>query len=105
MELRRDIHLLVAEASGVVIGTCVVYTVPSLSHDVRCMSFVEHLVVDVDWRRRGVGRLLIDECIRIAKKAGSYKLFIPSTFPREEAHAFYEKVGFRRSGYLFQIDL
>ncbi len=98
-------HLLVADAGSRVVGTCVVYTVPSLASGCRPMSFVEHLVVDAGWRRKSVGKLLVDECIRIARKAGSYKLFVPSSFPREDAHAFYESVGFARYGFVFKIDL
>ena len=105
IEARKDVHLLVAELDGVVVGTCSLYVLPTLAHGVRNLSFVEYVMVDEKYQRRGVGRRLMEECVRIARKAGSYKLFVPSSFQRERAHAFYEKVGFTRYGHAFKIDL
>lgn len=105
MESLRGIHPLVAEAGGLVVGSCILYVLPSLARGRQTIAYVDHVIVDEKHRRKGIGKRLMDECVRIAKEASAYKLFLPSGFSRKEAHVFYEKAGFRGHGYVFQIDL
>lgn len=105
IDSKDGVNLLVAEYGGEIAGTCILFTVPTLGHGLKTISYAEHVVVDDKQRVRGVGKALMEECIKLAKNAGSYKLIVPSRFTREGAHAFYEKVGFKRWGYIFQIDL
>lgn len=105
IDSKEGVNLLVAEYEGKVAGTCILFTVPTLGHGLKTISYAEHVVVDDKLRSKGVGKALMEECIKLAKKSGSYKLIVPSIFPRERAHTFYEKVGFEKRGYVFQIDL
>lgn len=104
MDSRSDVHLLVAELDGVVSGTCVLYVVPTLGSGVGSISYVDHVVVDEVVRGKGVGRALMDEVVSLVKGAGSYKVFVPSSFSREGAHRFYEQVGFEKTGFVFLIN-
>lgn len=52
------------------------------------------LVVDEAWRGRGVGALLMACAERWAREQGSTTVRVRSNVIREEAHAFYEKLGY-----------
>ena len=87
--------LLVAEDRGeFAVGTADVLVVPNLTHDGAPWALVENVVVDPQWRRRGVGRALLRHAVRVADDAGCYKLQLTSSNHRDGAHRFYERLGF-----------
>jgi GNAT superfamily N-acetyltransferase len=63
---------------------------------------VSILVVDQDWRRKGIGRLLLDHAEKLSRKNRCVGLWLVSGFGREqEAHRFYDRAGFSRTGIRF----
>jgi GNAT superfamily N-acetyltransferase len=101
------IYLLVAEAEGHVVGTVTLVLVPNLTHNGAPWAQVENMVVDESLRGSGIGRALIDECLRIAKEHGCYKVQLQSGNQRREgpndAHAFYRRLGFEPSSVGFRL--
>ena len=95
-------ELLVAEDKGEVVGTMVLLIVPNLSHGASPWALVENMVVDQRYRRRGLGRLLMDYAIARAKEAGCYKIQLLSNKKRREAHRFYSSLGFEASAHGFR---
>lgn len=98
-------ELLVAEEDGVVVGTMVLLVVPNLSHGVLPWAIVENMVVDGRYRRKGIGRLLIEYAITNVRQAGCYKVQLLSNKKRHEAHKFYRSLGFEASAYGFRLYL
>jgi N-acetylglutamate synthase-like GNAT family acetyltransferase len=98
-------ELLVAEEDGAVVGTMVLLIVPNFSHGALPWAIVENLVVDASYRRRGIGRLLMDYALARAREAGCYKVQLLSNVKRREAHWFYKRLGFKTSAYGFRIYL
>jgi ribosomal protein S18 acetylase RimI-like enzyme len=87
--------VLVAEDRGeFAVGTADVLIVPNLTHDGTPWALVENVVVDPQWRRRGVGRALLKHAVRVADDAGCYKVQLTSSNHRDGAHRFYERLGF-----------
>jgi GNAT superfamily N-acetyltransferase len=95
-------ELLVAEEDGVVVGTMVLLIVPNFSHGALPWAMVENLVIDPAHRRKGIGRLLMDYALSLAREAGCYKLQLLSSTKRKEAHRFYKRLGFKTSAYGFR---
>lgn len=63
---------------------------------------VSIIAVDQNWRKRGVGRLLLDHAEKLARKRKCIGLWLVSGFGREEeAHKFYDRAGFSRTGVRF----
>ena len=98
-------ELLIAEEDGTVIGTMVLIIVPNLSHGARPWAIVENMIVDNQYRLRGIGRLLMEYAIDRARKAGCYKIQLLSNKQRHEAHKFYQSLGFVTSAYGFRLYL
>ncbi len=96
-------ELLVAEYQGEVMGTMVLLIVSNLSHGACPWALVENLVTDHRHRRRGFGRLLMEYAIARAKEAGCYRIVLSSDKRREEAHRFYDSLGFEASAHGFRL--
>ena len=65
------------------------------------LAHVDELVVDVDYRGRGIGTQLIEHLIQLAKQRGCRRVELDTAFHRNEAHEFYERQGFENRGYVF----
>ena len=100
------VTLLVAEVDRAVVGTVTLVVVPNLTHNAQPWAQVENMVTDASVRGSGAGRLLIEECLRIAREAGCYKVQLQSANTRNtaenDAHGFYRHVGFEPSSVGFR---
>lgn len=101
----RDHHLVVAVASGKVVGSLHVMIFRHLGHGLHPAAIVENVVVSASQRSRGIGELLIIEAVRIARRRGCYKLSLTTNVRRARAHRFYERLGWRRSHFGYSLGL
>jgi len=98
---RRE--LLVAEYEGDVVGTVALFIIPNLSHGATPYALVENLVVNHKYRRKGIGKKLMEYSIARAKQEGCHRIELVSDRRRKEAHRLYRSVGFEPSAYGFRI--
>ncbi len=96
-------ELLVAEEDGEILGTMVMAILPGMARGVSPFAVVEYVVVDEKCRRKGIGRALMDDIVARSKEAGCYKIMLTSDRRREEAHRFYESMGFEASAHGFKL--
>ncbi|MGH8889802.1 MAG: GNAT family N-acetyltransferase [Acidothermaceae bacterium] len=87
-------ELLVAERDGQVVGTCQVFGVRQFHHRGGLCAEIEGVHVHPDVRGQGVGSLLIDRAVDVARAWGSYRVQLTSNKVRTEAHRFYARLGF-----------
>ena len=97
--------LFVVEEDGVVVGTMVLLIVPNLSHGALPWAIVENMVIDKRYRRRGIGRLLMEYGIAHARQSRCYKVQLLSNKKRHKAHKFYRSLGFETSAHGFRLYL
>lgn len=66
------------------------------SRRVESDAFVEigGLVVDTTFRKKGIGKLLVDETEKWARTRGCKKVRVRCNTIREETHIFYRRIGF-----------
>ena len=95
--------LLVAEYDGDVVGTVALYIIPNLSHGATPYALVENLVVNHKYRRRGIGKKLMEYTIARAKQERCHRIELCSSKGRKEAHRLYRSVDFEASAYGFRI--
>lgn len=101
----NNYYLLVAEINNKIVGTLYLVIIPNLTRGARHWAQIENIIVDEKWRRKEIGRKLIEYAVNLAKKNNCYKFFLTSNIKREDAHKFYKSVGFCKHGYSFRIDL
>ncbi|MEA2383651.1 MAG: hypothetical protein QOH72_3622 [Solirubrobacteraceae bacterium] len=85
--------VLVADTGAEVVGTLDCVVLPNLTRAARSIMFVENVVVAGAHRRRGIGALLLDHAVGLARSADCYKAQLLSAAERP-AHAFYAAQGF-----------
>jgi RimJ/RimL family protein N-acetyltransferase len=96
--LRRYAHaaVFVAESADGIVGRLSVARDP---HPASVHVADLGLMVAAEWRRRGIGRALLEEAVEWARASGIRKLEL-HVFPHNEgAIALYESFGFEREGY------
>jgi GNAT superfamily N-acetyltransferase len=59
------------------------------------------LAVSSTARGRGIKSQLVEEIARWSAGNGALEVFVNSGFHRGEAHSFYERLGYSRTGYGF----
>jgi GNAT superfamily N-acetyltransferase len=98
----EDYAAYVAVADGAVAGFLGMQRGWAYEHD-QPFARILTLVVDARVRRRGVGAALVDFAKAWARERGAYVLMLTTNVRREEAHRFYESVGFSRTGYRYAV--
>lgn len=86
------------------LGAVYLYLIQNDSHE-KPYGLLEDLMVKEGHRKKGIGSTLVKEAIEEAKRIGCYKVIGTSRMSREEVHRFYEKLGLKKYGFEFRIDL
>jgi GNAT superfamily N-acetyltransferase len=105
MRAYPDYQLYVAMAQGEIVGVFALLVMDNLGHLGAPSGVVEDVVVREDWRHRGIGQEMMGFAMEYCKSRGCYKLALSSNIHREEAHGFYESLGFTKQGYSFVVEL
>jgi GNAT superfamily N-acetyltransferase len=105
IEADANNELIVAELDGKVIGTLQLTFTPSLSYQGSKRCTVESVRVDASLRGKGIGREMMLWAIARAKARGCISMQLTSHNDREDAHRFYEQLGFSKSHVGMKLSL
>jgi GNAT superfamily N-acetyltransferase len=96
-EISRDDRsvLIVAEVDGEVVGTLQVNFLRHLTNRGAERAQLEAVRVAARHRGGGLGRAMVEEAIDLARRRGCLLVQLTSDKRREDAHRFYEQLGFR----------
>jgi len=98
-------RLFVAVLEEKIVGTYELLIMDNLAKRGRRSGVVEDVAVDPDYQGRGIGRAMMEHAREECCKAGCYKFALSSNLNREDAHRFYDSLGFERHGYSFRVEL
>jgi ribosomal protein S18 acetylase RimI-like enzyme len=98
-------RLYVAVLAGRVVGTYELLIMDNLAKRGRKSGIVEDVAVDPGYQRLGIGRRMMEHAREICRAEQCYKLTLSSNVIREDAHRFYDSLGFERHGYSFHTRL
>ena len=62
---------------------------------------MDNVVIDENYRSKGIGKLLCDWCINKSKENNCKNVMLDAYLENEKAHKFYEREGFTKRGYHF----
>lgn len=91
------------EYAGEIIGHAYLYVIYNDLHS-SPYGLLEDVFIEEAHRGKGYGSTLVQAAIAEAKLRGCYKLIGTSRHERKEAHAFYERLGFKNHGLEFRMD-
>lgn len=87
-------HIIVAEEDGVIVFSCVCVIIPNLTHEQRSYAFIENVVTDCCYRKRGLAGMCLAYAKEIAKKENCYKIMLLTGSKEESTLNFYRKCGY-----------
>ena len=96
--------IAVAKVNNKIVGSASILYLPIPAYG-KPYAYLEGLVVDKNFRHKGIGTALLDKLVELAKGKGCYKFVGTSRFASEDVHQFYEKCGFAKWGWEFRMDL
>jgi ribosomal protein S18 acetylase RimI-like enzyme len=88
---RDDIHVWIAEVDGELAGFAYAYVLLRIDGDTSV--FLYELGVDERFRRRGLGRALVDEARTLAERVGALKMWVETSYDNEPARRMYTAAG------------
>jgi ribosomal protein S18 acetylase RimI-like enzyme len=99
-----DKKILVATDGSKVVGLVSIMFLLRLNRTSQEL-YIPELVVAKKYRRSGVGKMLIESCIGIAKKKNCFRIRLESGKQRKEAHKFYPSLDFEQSALSYNFNL
>jgi ribosomal protein S18 acetylase RimI-like enzyme len=88
----EDAPTYVAERDGEVVGMVTLCVFRTLTGP---KAYLDHLVVASDWRRRGIGRALVQYAIEQARAAGASRIDLTANTEKQAGRALYRSLGFQ----------
>ncbi len=96
-----DYKLFIAIYKKEIIGSFALLIMDNLAHFGTPSAIVEDVVVVENYQNIGVGKKMMQYAMLLAKQKGCYKMVLSSNQKRENAHQFYESLGFVKHGFSF----
>lgn len=95
-----DKEILVVKNDSKVIGMVSMMFLTRLNQK-RPELYIPELIVSEDHQHRGVGKMLIDACVKVGKEKNCHRIRLESGNQRTDSHEFYKKNDFEQSGLSF----
>jgi len=99
-----DKEILVAENQAGVIGMVNIMYLSRLNQEFFEM-YIPELIVAKNYQNQGIGKKLIQICIKLAKDKKCHRIRLESGNQRKKSHMFYKNLGFSQSGLSFSKNL
>lgn len=97
--------IYIAVVDDEIIGTFALAIMDNLAHMGTPSGLIEDVVVNENWQGKGIGKQMMKFAIEHCRSYGCYKVALSSNLKRENAHRFYESLGFKKHGFSFLLDL
>ena len=101
----RNHELIVTETNGEVIGTLHLMFLPSISYRGGLRAQIESVRVDRKYQNKGIGSQMMRWAMQRAKDRGAHIVQLTTHTSREDAHRFYERLGFKKSHVGMKLSL
>lgn len=96
---------VICERDGEIAGTMQVSITPGLSRKGMSRMQIEGVRVNASTRGGGIGRQMVEWAIAYAREHGCGLVELTTDKSREDAHRFYERLGFEQSHFGYKLKL
>ena len=103
-ELTSTSHWFRVFEGDIVIGRARLYLIENNLHE-KPYGYLEDVWVDEECRGKGIGTGLLTAVFKKAELIGCHKIVATSRNENESVHKLYERLGFKKYGYEFRMDL
>ena len=90
-------HFIVCEVNNKIVASCVCVIIPNLTRNVRPYAFVENVVTQGDYRKKGYATACLNYAKQIAQESNCYKMMLLTGSKEESTLNFYRNVGYNSS--------
>lgn len=94
----------VAECEGNIVGFISVFIRKTILHTLPS-ALIEELVVDKNYRGKGIGKRLIEAVIKKCEELNIGEIEVSTEITNINAREFYKSMGFKEKGILLEMDL
>ena len=90
----KNHHIIVCEADGKIVSSCVCVIIPNLTRNVRPYAFIENVVTHADYRGKGYATACLNYARGLAVDADCYKMMLLTGSKSESTLKFYSNAGY-----------
>lgn len=90
----KNHHIIIAEEDDKIVSSCVCVIIPNLTHNQQSYAFIENVITDKDYRKRGLATKCLNYAKDIALKENCYKLMLLTGSKEESTLNFYRQAGY-----------
>ena len=104
----KNHHLIVCEADGKIVASCVCVIIPNLTRNVRPYAFVENVVTHGEYRKKGYATACLDFAKRISEENNCYKMMLLTGSKEDSTLNFYRNAGYNscdKTAFIQWIDM
>ena len=87
-------HIIVGMKRDTIICSCVLVTVPNLTHNQRPYALIENVITHPDHRNRGYGTQILNYAKNIAIDSRCYKIMLMTGSKNASTLGFYQRAGY-----------
>ena len=91
-----DHHIIVAEEDGAIVSSCVCVIIPNLTRGQRPYAFIENVITDEKWRKKGLAAACLNYARDIAVNENCYKMMLLTGSKEQSTLDFYERAGYNK---------
>jgi len=105
---KQEIKYFIAAEGGRIVSSLYLVIIPNLTRGGKSIGIIENVITDTEYRRKGIGKKLIETALAYAKENNCYKILLQSNNKRKEAHKFYTRCGFNgdsKRAFEYRYDL
>lgn len=90
-------HIIVAEEDGMIVSSCVCVIIPNLTRGQRPYAFIENVITDEKWRKKGLATACLNYARDIAVNENCYKMMLLTGSKEKSTLDFYERAGYNKN--------
>ena len=90
-------HIIVAEENGMIVSSCVYVIIPNLTRGQRPYAFIENVITDQNYRKKGYATACLNFAREIALRENCYKMMLLTGSKEKSTLDFYEQAGYNQN--------